>query len=189
MGALRIFFKGERQMGKSVVTALALVGLMASMCFAGVQNVTFTIEADTAAQTFQVFATTTNDGGTKGLSALELNIWADGGDAAVTSVVNETNYAAFILMRDDGTEIAPGVWYISGAQQTLYSGVYSSTKDNKVVKGIGLGAPTLVASGTYTGAAGTFHANIPAGSSGMNLLKIVDGTNWKGPGTLWLWSS
>ncbi len=179
--------------------AMLSVLMMASVCFAGPQVLTLSIEAipdaDPATGTFNVFASVTDDGSNFGLSAFEM-VLVPSGDVTLLTLENmspEAGTYGFWNFRD-AVIYENGTGYLSAAQGTIYAGTYSSTKDAKVFKrigqlaGAGAGAewdaPVLLASGTYSVGTqgGTISVNKPAGSTGASILKNVTGTGWKGPG-------
>lgn len=179
------------------------ISLAASTAMAGSTSVDLDVVLDTGASTWQVFLTVGDSGGlSDGLSGINFDVTADGGDAAITSSSNDlpaptetTDFASFFgkgfkLFKNDGVNGAG----IGAAQDSVSNGDSGTgTGNDAILRGVGLTAsseangslgaldiafPVLAASGGYSGSSGNIVVSGSAASTTLIPASFVDGTTY-----------
>jgi len=185
--------------------AMLSVLLVASACVAG--TATLSLEVDSAAKTYQVYATTEGVGN---LGLDTFNFYVNFGGGLASTLIDNPDYLPFdpnsqefipdgilrapatadtgfftFLIDGDMTDL--GVNF-AASQNSVYGPSYNGTLNNKVIKNVGIGSPVLLASGSFTGDAGTISLFVPTTpSNGLPQILFLKDTYagaWYGPGNL-----
>jgi len=186
--------------------AMLSVLLVASACVAS--TATFSLEVDSVAKTYQVYATTEGDDN-HGLDTFSFNVVLGGAvtpgqklnpdydpeDPESPQYVLDAQLdcpSQFNLLPINGVQVAPGVINFAASQSSIYAGSYSSSNDKLVLKNGGIGEKLLLASGgyDYTNGSGTldlqidFNGNLPLVLYLKKVYPANNPTTWRGPGNV-----